>query len=401
MLTSQPKPPAHAGRLWPVIKGLLAKDADQRLTADQAAPLLAIAAQPPDTPKSSRRRRRRFTPDTIDATLVAPPPTIASPTDLQPAPTDLQPAQGKRPPDAGQPAPPASTVESPAPAAATPTAADPATVAHEEQPTAGLAVPATVAGPRDPTTRAADTVAADTMAALPAPQPRTDPRSAGSEVPADTYPQPGPLPGSPTRPVANGPRIAGAAAVVAGVIALTVTVMNLATQRGEGPVAQPAPSPSQAMSPSVSASPSPSYRPGVDPCLLGTWRTTTNRAWGLIDDTRVLYTGGAGTIVTFRADGTARTDYSKMRPRIARYRGNTWSDVHRGTVSSRYYADDGTITDTVTKSNAVDTLRRNGKVNAKTPVTFFPEPSQYRCTGKDLYTYSLQGNFSSEMVRVS
>jgi len=378
VLTSQPQPPAHAGQLWPVIKGLLAKDADQRLTADQAAPLLAIAAQPPDAPKSSRRRRRRrFTPDTIAATLVAPPPTIA-------APTDLQPALGQPPPGTKQPAPSATTVEPSAPAAATPTEADPTTVAREEKPASGLAIPTTVAGPQAPATSAADTVAADTMA----------------ELPADTYPQPMPLPVPPTRPVANGRRIAGAAAAVAGIIALTVAVTHLATQPGEGAVSPPPPSPSRAVSPSASASPSPSYPPGIDPCLLGTWRITTNRAWGLIYDTRVLYTGGAGTIVSYRADGTARTDYGKMQPRIARYRGDTWSDVHRGTVSSRYYADDGTITDTITKSNAMDTLRRNGKVNSKTPVTYFPEPSQYRCTGNDLYTFSAQGNFSAEMVRV-
>ena len=125
-----------------------------------------------------------------------------------------------------------------------------------------------------------------------------------------------------------------------------------------------------------------------------------NRAWGLIGDTRVLYTGGAGVIVTYRADGTSRTDYGKMRPRTARYRGDTWTDVHRGSVSSRYYADDGTITDTVTRSNAVDTLRRNGRVDNKGPVVFFPEPSQYRCNGDDLHTFSAQGNYSSDLVRV-
>jgi hypothetical protein len=34
-------------------------------------------------------------------------------------------------------------------------------------------------------------------------------------------------------------------------------------------------------------------------------------------------------------------------------------------------------------------------------VTFYPEPSQYRCTGDDLYLYSPQGNCSNDLVRVS
>ncbi|MEV4276638.1 protein kinase domain-containing protein [Actinoplanes xinjiangensis] len=40
ILNRSPEPPADAGLLWPVIEGLLAKDPDDRLTADQAYPLL-------------------------------------------------------------------------------------------------------------------------------------------------------------------------------------------------------------------------------------------------------------------------------------------------------------------------------------------------------------------------
>jgi len=392
-LTSQPQPPAHAGQLWPVLKGLLIKDPVQRLTAEQAAPLLAVAAQPPTTPPPSRRRRRRFTPDTIPDTLVAPSPTIA-------APTSPQLAQGKkRPPKAKQPQPAAAAASI---APEDPAGPAPTTVARPEEDATVPATATTVAGPSDPTTNAADTVAAESVAA----DTVASDTGASDTVAGPTVPQPLPLPVSYTRPVAVGRRFAGAAAAagivaVAAIVALTVTVVHLVTPSGEGTISNPPVSPSGAASPSASVRPSPSYRPGVDPCLLGTWRVTSNQVWGLIDDTRVLYTGGAGTVIVYRADGTSRTDYSKMRPRTARYRGATWSDVHRGTVTGRYYAADGAITDTITKSTAVDTLRRNGKVNVKAPVTFFPEPSQYRCTGNDLYSYSAQGNYSSQMVRVS
>jgi hypothetical protein len=79
ILTSKPTPPAYAGRLWPVIKGLLDKDPARRLTADQARPLLeAVVAVPAATDKPRRKRRD-------DSTAIAPSPTLAAPTALQEA----------------------------------------------------------------------------------------------------------------------------------------------------------------------------------------------------------------------------------------------------------------------------------------------------------------------------
>ncbi|MEV6636368.1 protein kinase [Actinoplanes sp. NPDC051470] len=92
ILSSRPEPPAHGGQLWPVIKGLLEKDPERRLTSDQARPLLLNAAKTPDpsTPPAHRRglsrflpapsRKSRFTDPDRDHTAVAPPPTLAAPT---------------------------------------------------------------------------------------------------------------------------------------------------------------------------------------------------------------------------------------------------------------------------------------------------------------------------------
>ena len=99
VLTSRPTAPAHAGRLWPVIKGLLIKDPARRLTAENAMKLLANVAYPtgspgPATPTPERRRarwwptpsrRHRPAPDGLPGTLAAPPPTIAAPTAYQDA----------------------------------------------------------------------------------------------------------------------------------------------------------------------------------------------------------------------------------------------------------------------------------------------------------------------------
>ncbi|MFG1606581.1 protein kinase [Actinoplanes sp. NPDC049265] len=94
ILSSRPEAPAHGGRLWAVVKGLLEKDPERRLTSDQALPLLVQAAQTadPGTPPAPRRGLSRFLPPQSrkprpadpdrDPTAVAPPPTLAAPTSL-------------------------------------------------------------------------------------------------------------------------------------------------------------------------------------------------------------------------------------------------------------------------------------------------------------------------------
>ncbi|GIE35371.1 hypothetical protein Ait01nite_084160 [Actinoplanes italicus] len=124
VLTAEPVTPAHAGRLWPVIKGLLVKDPGQRLTAERAAPLLAKVAEPEpapagrdagsDRPAGSRRQKTGSAED-VPATLDAPPPTIAAPTDSQPSP---QPQSEATPPPP-TPTGPESELTMPSPAAHT------------------------------------------------------------------------------------------------------------------------------------------------------------------------------------------------------------------------------------------------------------------------------------------
>ncbi|GAA3452508.1 Hsp70 family protein [Dactylosporangium matsuzakiense] len=195
-------------------------------------------------------------------------------------------------------------------------------------------------------------------------------------------------------------RTAFAAAAALTAAAITTAVLWKANA-GDGtePPRTAALTQSAPASPSPSPSPSPSYPEGVDPCLLGTWRFTTNDAYGLIGGVQVLYTGGAGVLVTYRPDRTTVIDYTNMEPRTAKYGNDTWSDVHRGTTSGTYYAANGTVTMTITHSDAVDTVRRNGKVNATGPVTYFPEPEQYRCIGDELTSYSTRGSFSIRATR--
>lgn len=317
VLTSHPEPPAHAGLLWPAIKGMLAKDPGERLTADQAAPLLAAVTRAPDRQPEKQRRRFRPAPGPLPDTAVAPSPTVA-------APTAPQIAVGDGPTVA---APPAVSPASPAP--------EPAGVVTVPRRTAVLA-----------------------------------------------------------------------GAVLAVTVLVTALGVHIAVRDDDGAVAAPtSPSSTPATAspavPSAPVSAPPSDPPGVDGCLLGTWRVTEHRIWGEVSGSRVLYTGGAGAVTTYEMNRTNRTDYTKSQPLTAKHRGDTWSVTYRGVVTERYNAADQLITATGTKSTVVTTLRRNGKVNATEKTVFVPEPATYRCTGDDLNLYSAQGDFSTALTRIT
>jgi hypothetical protein len=402
VLTSEPEPPAHAGLLWPVLKGMLAKDPDRRLTLEQAIPLLERSTREATPARRGRGRRRPLEPETRTGTAVAPSPTVAEPTRPVPDPSAVpadhpvtHPAGGAEPvaPTAGLDAAPIA-VDAAAPAAAATVDAAAATVDAAALDTAAGAAGTADAAPV--TVATADTETVGTAAV----RLRAD-LAAG------------------TRRLRRSPAVLllVAALAVVAVVASTVLVTQAATRRpaetGAGSAAGSAPA---AAAPGASGPAGPgtqaaaagtlpaaapaSVPPGIDPCLLGSWRITRNQSYGLIDSTRVLYTGGAGTVVTYRANGTSRTDYNRSKPRIAKYRSATWTYLERGFITQRYYAADGAITTSDTKVSATGTLRRNGKIDNSRPIEFYPEPEMYRCTGDNLTTYSNQGNFSNELVRI-
>ena len=194
-------------------------------------------------------------------------------------------------------------------------------------------------------------------------------------------------------------RLRGAAA--AGVLLAVVAAAALANAGQDHKDTTGARLTTSSRSAKPSVSPSPSYPPGVDPCLLGTWRTTTYQNYGLIDNVKVQYTGGGGSVFTYLPDGTSTSDYGAAQPMVATYKGNRWEDVARGTVTMHYTARDGVIQSTVVSSTLFDTLTRNGKYNNSGPATFNLETQQYTCIGDSLRWTSTQGNFAGEAVRVA
>jgi hypothetical protein len=216
----------------------------------------------------------------------------------------------------------------------------------------------------------------------------TQPVREGADWPA---PEPQVPPAGPNRSRRNRLLAAAVAGGLLGVAAI-VAVAYAGQKPPKGAVGLHRASPS--------ASASPSYRPGIDPCLLGVWRQTTYRNYGKIDGVDVQYSGGAGVVLTYNADGTTFADYAAEQPMVAIYKGVRWEDTVRGWVKGTWSTQNGVMTGTVTESTATSTLTRNGKYNNGGPVTFYLEPDQYFCSGDTLRWSSIQGNNAGEAVRV-
>lgn len=241
-------------------------------------------------------------------------------------------------------------------------------------------------------------------AATQPPPDRPQPPPAASSPPGPTWPT---HPAGPAQQVAVATpasadhrrawQIALAGLATVGVLAAAAIVFY-AIGREPPVVARP----SESASPTPTPSPSPTYPPGIDPCLLGTWRTTLSSVYGLIDRERVQYVGGADTTITYKTDNTYTYDYAATKPMSATYGGQTFSYVYRGTATIRYHAEGNTTLLSMVRNDSTIETRRDGSVTYQGPSgPFLLEPQQYRCTTERLLLASSQGNYTIEAVRVS
>jgi hypothetical protein len=189
-----------------------------------------------------------------------------------------------------------------------------------------------------------------------------------------------------------------AAAVVLLLLGGTAAWAALSDERPDGFGA--APSASIGASPGATASPTPSHPPGIDPCLLGTWRMELGQIIGNIFGEEVQYSGGRGTLRVFGADGVSVLDYGKAAPMKVRHRGVNWTMNWTGTIKARYYADGKRVRWLSATPDGTVRLWRNGKLNAKSRMTARIEPDDYTCSADRMSWASTQGKYSAEWVRV-
>ncbi|GAA4683916.1 Hsp70 family protein [Phytohabitans rumicis] len=165
----------------------------------------------------------------------------------------------------------------------------------------------------------------------------------------------------------------------AGVAAAAALGDDDAQGQGAGPTTTPT-----AASPSPTPSPTPSLAPNLDPCLVGTWRSTSITAFHAISGDQVALTGRAGVVATYRPDGVLTQDFNKSTDTAANHDGARWSEKVRGTARMRVRHTDGKEYISEVQAKGTVTLYRNGKRNNQIPLSFILEPEEYFCSGDRL-----------------
>jgi molecular chaperone DnaK len=173
--------------------------------------------------------------------------------------------------------------------------------------------------------------------------------------------------GPSSRPATRG--VAGAAA--------------LGGDREKGAAAGPTATPTAA-SPSPTPSPTLSVAPQMDPCTVGTWRSTSRQSFNTINGDQVQLTGGKGVVLTYKPDGTASLNFNKSQDAAATHDGARWSERIRGTVTANVRHLDGKEYISNVKAKGTIVLYRNGKWNNQIPLSLLLEPEEYFCSGNRL-----------------
>ena len=402
ILTSRPAVPAHAGRLWPVIKGLLVKDPARRLGAEQVRKLLANVAHSAGAPQPGgaapgRRmprwwpapaKRRESTLDGLPRTLAAPPPTLAATTAYQ------------------QPATPESSVEGQV-AAAPPDDTAPATNAQ----TTAAQGETVAADPATAQTVAQDTVVGDTVAAETAAMP---------VIPIATQPL---LPDGPAAPVPlapypemeRGPRTVRArtiwfAALAVGAVLLAGGILRTAwpgtsdgrTTRDEFAGGSSASARGESVKPSVtSATASAPANPSLDSCMVGTWQGTSTQIVITVSGVHRLFTGSGGQSLWIWPDGKSVEDYTKVRSTFATVNGAKWGWSTRGVQTSHVETRGGRFYASEIKNTRAPIMTRNGKVVSSTPGAASVYDLPYTCSETRLTTYGNENASTDSYKRIS
>jgi actin-like ATPase involved in cell morphogenesis len=200
---------------------------------------------------------------------------------------------------------------------------------------------------------------------------------------------------APARPVPGDTRrrqaLLAGAAVLAVLLVVTLAVALIGRDDdppgpgdgAAGPAGKGSPAASNGAVGAPLATPTPTYPPGVDPCLLGTWRRTGKQKEMDIYGTKVYLTGGGGQVDTFRADGTVSVRWTNDRI-SATHKGVRWAEVVNGTVEAKYRASNGNLIYTNARTTGTWRLLRNNGRNNGGKLQLSLEPESYSCSGDSL-----------------
>jgi hypothetical protein len=127
------------------------------------------------------------------------------------------------------------------------------------------------------------------------------------------------------------------------------------------------------------SSPSPSTL--IDPCLVGTWRTSADSQRLDVAGVGPVEVTGSGVVVHIGPDGSDRQEYASATPYSGTANGHRLEITVRGTVRGTIRTANGTITFQDMSADGTATAAVDGAAVTSLPLTPGTDPVSYTCTG--------------------
>jgi serine/threonine kinase PknH len=136
----------------------------------------------------------------------------------------------------------------------------------------------------------------------------------------------------------------------------------------------------------------------LDPCLVGTWTSTSTVQDAYINGNLETFIGSSGMTEIYQANGDAFTQY-KNATYTAEINGNSWQYVVNGTITNHVATKDGQELNSDATSSGTYQFIENGTPRNSGSLEASPLPTYYTCSATSL-TETTPGAGGDSMVRV-
>ena len=149
------------------------------------------------------------------------------------------------------------------------------------------------------------------------------------------------------------------------------------------------------------APPSPSLAPGLDSCVVGTWKGVSQIVTNHIGLEPAEFTGPGPASFILRPDGTGTADFGPSGETLtSTVNGVVWTEVVTGSATFTYQTSNGSLLFSDAHGAGTQTLYENGIKNVSGPLTALTT-DQYTCSGNTLRAFAATGTGSTEFTRTS
>ena len=146
---------------------------------------------------------------------------------------------------------------------------------------------------------------------------------------------------------------------------------------------------------------SPSLAPGLDSCVVGTWKGVHQVVTNHVGLEPAEFAGPGPASFILRPDGTGTADFGANGETLtATVNGNVWTEVVTGSATFTYQTSNGSLLFSDAHGSGTQTLYVNGIKNVTAPATALTT-DQYTCSGNTLRAFAATGTGSTEFTRTS